>query len=134
MPTIVTKEFIDKLYAYVVEMKSDLYSDQFSGIEKVQQFLYFVKNLFVFNTYNFIDFSDSSLIQLSDICNEFRFLPNPYGEMANELCEILENESLFPTITRLKKLIEDFPNIAEFDIKGEGKSLSQYQNVFVYEK
>ena len=54
--------------------------------------------------------------------------------MANELWEILENESLFPTITRLKKLIEDFPNIAEFDLKGEGKSLSHYQNVFVYEK
>lgn len=54
--------------------------------------------------------------------------------MANEVCEILENESLFPMITKLKKLIEDFPNIAEYEKKGENKSLSQYQSVLVYEK
>ena len=53
--------------------------------------------------------------------------------MANKMCEILENETFFPTITKLKRLIEDFPKIIEFERKGENKSIAHYQNVFVYE-
>jgi hypothetical protein len=54
--------------------------------------------------------------------------------MASEMCEILENESFFPTITKLKRLIEDFPKIIEFERKSENKSIAHYQNIFVYEK
>lgn len=127
---MISKDMILLLESYAENIKPTLYSEQFSGIEKVRHFSFFLSNLFTFKTY---EDSEKGLNQLIDICTEFRFLPNPYGEMANRMCEILENESFFPTITKLKRLIEDFPKIIEFERKGENKSLAHYQNVFVYE-
>jgi len=129
-PNSIPKDFILLLENYAENIKPFLYSEEFKGIEKVRNFSFFVSNLFRFKTF---EFTDRSLLPLADICTEFRFLPNPYGKMANEMCEILENESFFPTISRLKRLIEDFPKIVDFERKGENKSISHYQNVFVYE-
>ena len=118
------------LESYAADIKPTLYSEEFLGLEKVQHLSYFVSNLFTFKTFENMD---KSLLNLADICLEFWYLPNPYGEMASKMCEILENESYFPIITKLKRLIEDFPKIIEFERKGENKSLAHYQNVLVYE-
>lgn len=128
---MIPRDLILLLENYAENLKPKLYSDQFAGLENVRSFCYFVSNLFTFRTY---DDAERTLIPLADICTEFRFLPNPYGEIANELCEILENESYFPTITKLKRLMEDFPKIIEFDRKSENKSLAMNQSVLVYEK
>lgn len=95
--------------------------------------MFFAINLFTFYNLEVDDKEkEKILIPLADICNEFRFLPNPYGDMANDLCEVLENEILFTGISRMKRLIMDFPNITEFTRKGEKRSLAHLQDVIVY--
>jgi hypothetical protein len=129
-PKLISKDLILLLENYAENIKPKLYSEDFEGIQKVKHFCYVVSNLFTFKTY---EDTDKTLTQLTDICTEFCYLPNPYGEMANRMCEILDNETFFPTITKLKRLIEDFPKIIEYERKGQNKSLAIYQNVFVYE-
>mmetsp|Transcript_29643 Transcript_29643/g.29224 ORF Transcript_29643/g.29224 Transcript_29643/m.29224 type:complete len:256 (+) Transcript_29643:76-843(+) len=53
--------------------------------------------------------------------------------MANRMCQVIENEAYFPTISKIKRLIEDFPKIIEFERRGERKSIAHFQNVLVYE-
>lgn len=129
-PKLIPKDLILLLENYAENIKPKLYSENFEGIQKVKHFCYIVANIFTFKTY---ENTDKTLTQLTDICTEFCYLPSPYGEMANRMCEILDNETFFPTITKLKRLIEDFPKIIEYERKGENKSLAIYQNVLVFE-
>ena len=53
--------------------------------------------------------------KLADQLNEFRYLPIPYGHIANELIELLDSISLFPTLPRLFTQMSDIPFLKKFD-------------------
>ena len=63
-PKFISKEFISLLENYAHNLKPTLYSEEFSGLEKVMHFSYVVKNLFTFNSY---DTMDNPLNNLADI-------------------------------------------------------------------
>jgi hypothetical protein len=46
---------------------------------------------------------------LASQINELRLLPIPYGLLAHELVEVIDNERTLPGITWISKLAEDFP-------------------------
>lgn len=49
------------------------------------------------------------LKELSDVLDELRMLPVPYGLLAHELIEIIDNERLMPGLSWVGKFAEDFP-------------------------
>ena len=38
-------------------------------------------------------------------------LPLPYGLLANELIEVIDNERILPGLVQINKIEEDFPNV-----------------------
>jgi len=52
---------------------------------------------------------------LADELNEFRYLPMPIGGIVNDLVEQLDTISMFPTLPRLYKMMEDIPFLKKFE-------------------
>ena len=51
--------------------------------------------------------------------HELRMLPLPYGLLPHESIEIMDNERIFPGITKISKLGEDFPYLDNHSISKE---------------
>ena len=51
------------------------------------------------------------LANLASQVNELRLLPVPYGLLAHELVEVIDNERIMPGITWISKMAEDFPQV-----------------------
>lgn len=86
-------------------MKAQLFSTQFLNKEGVLVFCHVCNFMFTFRSFTNLKLAE----KLAWEVNELRYLPLPYGLLANELVENLDTMSLFPGITRMHKYFEDVP-------------------------
>jgi len=75
--------------------------------EQIMVLLHYLMQLFIY-----FPVTDHELLkQLHELCIEFRLLPKPYGILADEFVQLLENEYRTPCTALLYKIREDFPAI-----------------------
>ncbi len=53
-------------------------------------------------------------------------LPIPYGLLAHELIEIIDNERVIPGLTKIFKFAEDFPYLDHHSINKEKEDIEIY--------
>jgi hypothetical protein len=69
---------------------------------------------------------------LASSIHEFRLLPIPYGLLAHELIEVIDNERIMPGITWISKMAEDFPFIDCHSMNKEQNKNFINSHQFVY--
>lgn len=97
MPYEIPSKFVDSLIKLADYLKKQLFSQVFEGKDKILIFCHFTIYLFTYRQF----YDTKKAAEFSDAVNEFWYLPVPYGLLANELVEVLDSISLFPSLTRL---------------------------------
>jgi hypothetical protein len=68
---------------------------------------------------NFRDFALTApkelLVDIAMISHEIRLMPLPYGQLPQELIEMIDNERILPGISYLHKLGEDYPLLNHYN-------------------
>eukprot|EP00347_Sterkiella_histriomuscorum_P023566 403334151 len=124
--------FIGKVIEYLQEYKKKLYESMEDDIETIHKVL----PMFLIIKYavSYLPFSDKDrLKQLAQECHELRMLPMPYGLLPHQVIEIIDQERIIPGLTRIEKLIEDFPYVDHHSINKEKDDIEIFhQRAFVY--
>ena len=103
---------LDTLRVDIVDFKQKLVKDNSENIVKIlPQF-----HIMIYMILNF-KFTENKEIfhELSQVSQDLRLLPLPYGMLPHELIEVLDNERVLPGISQLYKISEDFPYLNCFD-------------------
>lgn len=92
--------------------------------------------MYLLINYLYID-KNNKLEELANRLEEYRMLPLPYGLLANELIQVIDQERVMPGISWIQKFAEDYPWVDHHSTQKEKYSIenpsqpSYHQHVFV---
>jgi hypothetical protein len=79
--------------------------------------------IYLLTYFRYMD-SNQRLKQLVEAVREMRVLPVPYGLLAHELVEVIDQERIMPGITWIGKFAEDYPFLDHHSTLKEKSSLA----------